>query len=269
MSKISLSINPQKETKKIILFLEETFRKQEINKAVLGLSGGIDSTVCYYLLKKTLPEKNIIAVHLPYFNTSGMLQNVTAIPIKTVVNEIQKILFKSEDTFFETIAWGTPLQGVKRSKKTVSSDLKIRFGNIMARIRMIILYDLAKKNNALVCGTENKSEHLLGYFTRFGDGASDVEPIRHLYKTQVYQLAEYLGVPKKIIIQKPTAGLWKNQTDEGQFGFTYKEADQVLHLYFDKKISTEDIMKMGYSNAKKIIGFAKKNEFKQKTPYLI
>ncbi|MBI2190192.1 MAG: NAD(+) synthase, partial [Candidatus Levybacteria bacterium] len=111
----------------------------------------------------------------------------------------------------------------------------IRLGNIMARVRMILLYDLAKKHQALVCGTENRSEYHLGYFTRFGDEASDFEPIRHLYKTQVYQLASYLGVPKTVIDKKPTAGLWAEQTDEGEFGFSYKEADPVLYLYFDKK----------------------------------
>jgi NAD+ synthase len=123
----------------------------------------------------------------------------------------------------------------------------------MARIRMIILFDLAKKNHALVCGTENRSENLLGYFTRFGDQASDLEPIGHLYKTQVYELAEYLKVPKDIIEQKPTAGLWKNQTDEKEFGFSYKEADPVLHHYFDKKMGVDRIKKLGFANAEKII----------------
>src|SRR6266404_9567457 len=92
---------------------------------------------------------------------------------------------------------------------------KVRIGNIAARMRMIVLYDLAKQYNALVCGTENKSENLLGYFTRFGDQASDIEPIEHLYKTQVYQLAAYLKIPAAVINQEPSAGLWLGQTDEG------------------------------------------------------
>jgi NAD+ synthase len=110
---------------------------------------------------------------------------------------------------------------------------------------------------------------LLGYFTRFGDGASDIEPIGHLYKTQVYQLAKYLGVPQTIMNQKPSAGLWSGQTDETEFGFTYEEADQVLFLHFDTKMSTEKIIKMGYKNAKKIMRHVKKNEFKRKTPYYV
>ena len=103
----------------------------------------------------------------------------------------------------------------------------LRRGNIATRMRMILLYDLAKKYQALVLGTENRSEYLLGYYTRFGDEASDLAPIRELYKTQVKQLACYLKIPEKIINKTPTAGMWIGQTDEGEFGFTYKEADGI------------------------------------------
>src|SRR6185437_16551779 len=134
-----------------------------------------------------------------------------------------------------------------------TDENKIRIGNIAARMRMIILFDLAKKHKALVCGTENKSENLLGYFTRFGDQASDIEPIEHLYKTQIIQLAKHLGLPEDVITQAPSAGLWKGQTDEGQFGFTYEEADIVLYLFLEKNVSIGEIEKRGYLHAKKII----------------
>lgn len=146
---------------------------------------------------------------------------------------------------------------------------RVRLGNIMARTRMIVLFDLAKKNQALVCGTENKSEHLLGYFTRYGDQSSDIEPIVHLYKTQVFALAHYLKVPEQIIKQTPTAGLWPNQTDEGEFDFTYKEADQVLFQHFDQKKSIDWIKKQGFKNAEKIIRFAQKNFYKTLVPYVL
>lgn len=132
---------------------------------------------------------------------------------------------------------------------------------------MIYLYDLSKKQRALVVGTENRSEHLLGYFTRFGDEASDIEPIRCLYKTQIYQLANYLKVPEYFINQPPTAGLWRNQTDEEEFGFSYQEADPVLYLYFDKNLSVEKIKELGYKNARKIIDFALNNRYKHLVPY--
>lgn len=236
-----MNIDPARETKKIVDFLRGTFRKQHIQNAVIGLSGGVDSMTSYYLLKRALPEKNIFPVHLPYFKSSSFIaENVPVISIKKSVDEL---------------------------KKAVKADDKIRFGNIMARARMIILFDLAKKYNALVVGTENKTEHLLGYFTRFGDAASDIEPIQHLYKTQVCQLAQHLGVPKKIIDQHPTAGLWEGQTDEKEFGFTYEEADQVFSLYFEKKQIVPAIQKLGFQNAVKIIKKVQSNEFKHHTPY--
>lgn len=222
-----LLINPKTETEKIINFFKSVHKKTGIDKVVIGLSGGIDSTTVHYLLKKAYKLENIIGVSLPYSS------------IKPIVDQFQ-------------------VEG---------SVNKIRLGNIMARVRMIILFDLAKKLNALVCGTENKSEKLLGYFTRFGDAASDIEPISHLYKTQVRQLADYLKVPEKIIQQSPTAGLWDGQTDESEFGFTYEEADQVLHLYYDKKKKLEETKKLGYKNAEKIIKHSLNNQFKLKTPY--
>jgi NAD+ synthase len=130
-----------------------------------------------------------------------------------------------------------------------------------------MLYDLAKKHSGLVCGTENKSENLLGYFTRFGDQASDIEPIAHLYKTQIYQLAHYLNIPENFLQVSPSAGLWPGQTDEGQFGFTYLEADQVFYLYLEKSMAIEDIEKSGLKNARKIISWRAQNLFKHQTPY--
>ncbi|MEK7109765.1 MAG: NAD(+) synthase [Patescibacteria group bacterium] len=271
-----LVINPKQETEKIISFLKKTFKEQKIDKVVLGLSGGIDSTTALYLLREVLPVKNIFAVQMDYnpkkksyINLKGI--NVINISIKKVVDlfEVELLNVDEGDKFLAT--WDTPFPAGRvptGAKKfgTESHKLKIRLGNIMARVRMIILFDLAKQLNALVCGTENKSERLLGYFTRFGDAASDLEPLSHLYKTQVYQLAKYLKVPEKIIIQSPTAGLWEGQTDEKEFGFTYEEADQVLYL-IDGRLQNINLIKKDLPNAEKIIERMKKNKFKLKTPY--
>lgn len=256
--KNNLVIDAGNETKRITDFVRKTFQDQGINNSVIGLSGGIDSATSFYLLCKALKPENIYAVHLYYLQpashilerilkNSGVAQeNIYVISIKSCVDEIVKTL---------NIESG--------------GENKIRLGNIIARTRMIFLYDIAKKNRALVCGTENKSEKLLGYFTRFGDQASDIEPIGHLYKTQILQVASYLGIPEEVIEQVPTAGLWAGQTDENELGFTYKEADQVLHLYFDKHFSVDQIEREGFGNAMKIIERSKRNEFKQKAPYHI
>jgi len=252
-------IDPYQETKKITDFIKKILNREKFSNVVIGLSGGIDSTTVFFLLRRILPEKNIFPIRMDY---------------QKRINPIDR-LFETTEYRNKNICRLDIVKAVDRLKDLLSFDTlsddsdRIRLGNIMARIRMIILFDLAKKNHALVCGTENRSENLLGYFTRFGDQASDLEPIGHLYKTQVYELAEYLKVPKDIIEQKPTAGLWKNQTDEKEFGFSYKEADPVLHHYFDKKMGVDRIKKLGFANAEKIIRFALNNQIKHHTPYTI
>lgn len=249
-------LNCEKETRRIINFIKKTLEKQKVKKVIIGLSGGIDSTTSLYHLKNSIPKENIILAHLYYFEPLNLKQIIFDIPRENYYNFSIK---KAVDE----------ITGELKILNQVQDDNKKRIGNIMARVRMIILYDLAKKHNALVCGTENKSEHLLGYYTRFGDEASDIEPIRHLYKSQVYQLAKYLGVPKDVIKTAPTAGLWKGQTDEEEFGFSYQEADEVLYLHFDKKMKVEEIQKKGFANAEKIIEFSKRNKYKHTTPYAL
>ncbi|MDO8497764.1 MAG: NAD(+) synthase [bacterium] len=260
MRNILPAIDPSLEKEKIISFLKKTFQEQKINRAVIGLSGGIDSTLSFYLLKEALPVGSIFAFHLPYYDSHS--KNIDLILSKTCLPKKN----------FQTISVRLIVDSIKNALHLVSNDehdQKIRIGNSMARARMIVLFDQAKKYNALVCGTENKSEHFLGYYTRFGDEASDIEPIRHLYKTQIYELAKYLNVPQEIIKTQPTAGLWEGQTDERQFGFTYEEADQVLYLYYDKNLSLKELKKYGFKNGEKIISLAKANEYKHEVPYTI
>lgn len=251
---ISLSIDPEREAKKIISFLDSIRNKTNIASIVIGQSGGIDSATCFQLIRKVYAPENIYPAILNYYPKNSHLikemfyqakipkQNILDISIKPMVDEIQRRLDQGSIT-------------------------PVRKGNLMARVRMTILFDLAKKVNGLVCGTENKSEHFLGYFTRFGDAASDIEPITHLYKTQIVQLAKHLQVPGEIIKAAPTAGLWDGQTDEQEMGFTYKEADQVMNLYVDKKMSEKKIIEMGFRKAKKIIEQIESNRFKHEVPY--
>src|SRR3989339_1301448 len=271
------SINPKQEAEKIVNFLKSVQKKTGINKVVIGLSGGIDSTIVHYLLKKAYKPENIIGVNLPIDL------------IRPIVDKFEDVKADEVNGIFSLSRGAHPTEGREgRDSRVIKIPLpspkvdKVRLGNIMARTRMIILFDLAKQLGALVCGTENKSEKLLGYFTRFGDAASDIEPISYLYKTQIYQLAKYLKIPKEIINQKPSAGLWDGQTDESDFGFTYQEADQVLYLFeqshchsrgggnpehqaLDPLLQGDD--KKQFPTIEKIIKFVQKNQFKQKTPY--
>lgn len=253
-----LKINPEKEARKIVNFIQNTLKPQGFKKAVIAVSGGVDSAICLHLLNQALDKKNITPLQLPYAEQNTSLSSLA---IKSTGINTSKIVKLNIRPVVDA--------AIKASHCKKLAKSKIRLGNLMARARMMMVYDLAKKRKALVCGTENHSEHLLGYFTRFGDEASDFEPIKHLYKTQVYQLAKHLKVPQEIINTPPSAGLWSGQTDEKQFGFTYQEADQVLYLYTEKKLSLEEIKVRGYKKAEKIITWMQQNSFKHSTPYFV
>ena len=209
-------MNLEQEVERITAFIKQSFQTARFTDVVIGLSGGIDSAVSCVFAVRALGLEHVHPILLPYgpLNTRGVLDamelvekikipmmHITRIDIKPAVDQIVRI-----DPFMD----------------------RVRKGNIMARVRMTYLFDQAKKHRALVMGTENKSEYELGYFTRFGDEASDVEPIMHLYKTEVYELAKFLEVPESIISKPPSADLWPEQTDEGELGFTYQDADNVL-----------------------------------------
>lgn len=249
----------------IISFISQVFAKTGKEMALIGVSGGIDSAVVLTLLKQSLSTDSIIPVLLPF--------------AKQDMADAQEIC--SWNGFLEDQIITINIEPIVRATtQVIGNDLdQFRQGNIMARSRMMVLFDTAKKYDGLVAGTENKSENLLGYFTRFGDSASDLEPIAHLYKTQVRQLAVELGLPIQFLEKQPSAGLWQGQSDEQELGFSYQEADQLL-----MKIENE-ARKLGcsFENAvekyleqdqmseseRKILQRVKQNWFKQEVPYKI
>lgn len=279
----TIIINPKQETEKITQFLKKTQSSTKKQKVVIGISGGIDSAVSLTLLSKAYKKENIFPVYLPYAlpliksfdenlkKTTTLVKKLKIAQENFLIIEIKKPVDKLIDIAKTVGKKGLDkfIFELKECFTCPSADYtnKIRVGNILARTRMIVLFDIAKKIDGLLCGTENKTEMLLGYFTRYGDQASDIEPIAHLYKTQVYQLADFLKIQKEIINSPPSANLWEDQTDEGEFGFTYKEADQVLFEVFDQKKPISKINKKKFSNLEKILKFHKNNQFKHQVPY--
>lgn len=216
------------EMNEIVLFLQETFAKTAKKNAVIAVSGGIDSALSLSLLVKAMPKEKIWPILLPY-DRQDMEDAETILDFWQIPAENRKIL---------NIA--SMVDAACKSLQVEPTD-QLRKGNIMARARMIAVFDYAKSKDALVVGTENKSEHHLGYFTRFGDEASDLEPLLTLYKTQVRQLVKELNLPEIFLEKAPSAGLWQNQSDEQEFGFSYELADQVLTHLIDQKVLKNEI----------------------------
>lgn len=212
-------------------FIHNELTKAGFQKAVLGLSGGIDSALSCYLAANALGPENVLAVRMPYQTSSPESLEHAQLVIDDlgVQSETVDITPMVEPLF----AASPDINGARK-------------GNIMARMRMTILFDRSYAFKALVIGTSNKSEMLLGYGTIYGDLASAVNPLGDLYKTQVRQLARSIGVPQPIIEKPPTADLIPGQTDESDLGFTYAEVDRLLYMLVDERYSTDECVEAGY-----------------------
>ncbi len=224
---------------------------------VVGVSGGVDSAVTAYLSVKALGRKRVYCYILPSKTT----------PREDVEDalEVIKRLELPED-HYEIIDINSIVESFKEK---LGKMTRIERGNVMARIRMIILHQRAYRHNGLVIGTGDKSELLLGYFTKYGDGGVDVLPIGGLYKTHVRQLAKYLGVPEKIAEKPSSPRLWPGQTAEKELGVSYEIIDSILYHRFEKWLPEEEIAKiLNISNktVNKILTLVKKTQHKRLPP---
>lgn len=270
--KVSADFSPDQELISIVNFLKQIFQTQQKNKVIIAVSGGIDSALSLSLLARALDPSQIYPLFLPYakqdMNDAQLICEWNKIPQENW----QKVdITQIVNDFVEALDFS----GQKLVTQTkISKVEKIRLGNIMARCRMIIIFDFAKKLSALVCGTENKSEKFLAYYTRFGDEASDIEPIIHLYKAQVRELTGFLALPSQFLVKSPSAELWEGQTDEADFGFSYEQADNFfIKLERAGAISASGILQANAESLaetrveKQILAWLKKVQFKHKVPY--
>jgi len=248
-----LEIHPETVENLLIGFIKDVIYKNNFKNGIIGVSGGIDSAVTIALMQRALGSDNTYAILMPYrLSSANSLEDGKKICEKlNVAYEIIDIS-PSVDAYF----------------KKYPSENKLLLGNKCARERMSVLYDFSVRKKALVVGTSNKSELLIGYSTLFGDSAAAFLPLGDLYKTQVYQLAKYLSIPTSIINKKPSADLWENQTDEGEIGITYRELDEILYLLIDCRIKNEEIIKAGYNNEKidKIVRMIMNSHYKRTMP---
>ena len=196
---------------------------------VIGLSGGIDSTLAAYLSCEAVGKENVFGITLPSATTPAEDRIHGMEVARRLGIECREIAI---DPIMNEYLAATDLEGDALST-----------GNLKARIRMTIIYYFANQKNYLVCGTGNRSEILIGYFTKHGDGACDMEPIGDLYKSEVFKLSEFLNVQEEIIKKPPRAGLWEDQTDEDEIGMSYGLLDKILYLSTEKDMKNAEIAK--------------------------
>ena len=250
-----LDLNLKEVHNELVEFLRGNFKKAGFSKAVLGLSGGIDSALVAYLLRDALGKENVLAIMMPYKSSNPDSLNHA----KLVIEDL-KINSK-------TIEITDMIDAYFKNEKEASS---LRMGNKMARERMSILFDYSSKENALVVGTSNKTEIYLGYSTQFGDSACALNPIGDLYKTNIWDLSRYLKIPNELIEKKPSADLWEGQTDEQEMGLTYKEADQVLYRMLEENKTVEEVLAEGFNKdlVDNIVRRMNRSEYKRRMPLI-
>lgn len=239
--------------KQLTDFIKTELYSAGFSRVVMGLSGGLDSALACFLAAEALGPKNVLAIRMPYKTSSqDSLDHAQLVIDKLGVNSLTIPITEMVDPLVNLF----PEMDNRRK------------GNVMARQRMIILFDQSEDFKGLVLGTGNKTEILLGYSTLYGDSACALNPIGDLYKTQVRQLARAMEVPELLIKKAPSADLWLGQTDEGELGFTYEEVDKLLFLLIDQRYTPDECVESGYSHefVKSVIQRVRRNQFKRVLP---
>jgi NAD+ synthase len=254
-AKIDLAIDPALVAEILTRFVRNEIERTGFRRAVLGLSGGIDSSTVAYLAVRALGPSRVLAVTMPYKTSSDETRRDS----QAVIADL-KLQTLDVPITPQIDAYLAAVPGVSQ----------MRLANKCARERMTILYDQSAAFEGLVVGTSNKTELLLGYGTQFGDLASAINPIGDLYKTQLRQLAAHLGVPAAILDKPPTGDLWVGQTDEGELGFRYADVDRLLLLLVDRRWQPAQLVRAGFEAAfiERVLGMIRRNQYKRRLPVI-
>lgn len=250
-----LAIHPDLTRRLLVEFIRNETRKFGFERVVLGLSGGIDSALAASLAAEALGPENVVALMLPYKTSSPESEGDARLLIEQLGLPHDKI---------DITAMAEPLF------QRYGEMNRLRRGNVLARLRMVVVFDRSQAEKALVLGTSNKTEYLLGYTTWYGDSAASIQPIGDLYKTQVRALSRAIGVPSAICEKHPSADLWPGQTDESELGLEYELVDQVLYLLVDERQDPERVITMGFDRpfVEKVIRTVRNMQFKRMTPII-
>jgi NAD+ synthase len=239
----------------LVAFIRDEVRKVGVERVILGLSGGVDSSLAAFLAAEALGAENVLGIRMPYRTSSqDSLDDAAAVVAALGIASLTIDISRQVDAYFEDHS---------------DADRRRR-GNKMARERMTILYDQSFAWRGLVIGTSNKTELLLGYGTIYGDMASAINPIGDLYKTQVWQLADAVGVPTAIVRKAPSADLWAGQSDETELGFQYRMIDQLLYYLVDHRYAVAELKQLGFDAAfvEDIIRRVRDNQYKRRLPVI-
>jgi NAD+ synthase len=239
----------------LVGFVRSEVRRVGFKKAVFGLSGGIDSTLSAFIAARALGPENVCGIRMPYSTSSSETMDHGALVAEKLGIRMMTVSIAAQiDAYYALFPDAS----------------RLRRANKMARERMTILYDQSAAQDALVIGTSNKTELLIGYGTIHGDMASALNPIGDLYKTQVRALAAHMGVPRAIIDKNPTADLWVGQTDEAELGFTYAEVDRLLARLVDERARPDELVADGFDPAfiARITRLIQTSHYKRRLPLI-
>ena len=253
---IKISTDYKETTTVIKEFIKTYVKNSGCNGVVIGLSGGIDSAVTAVICRQALGKNNAKCIFLPEKATPES------------DDKHQDLLVKNFDLDCGTRNISDIVE--QFSKNSLVKSDKCVLANVKARIRMTLLFEYANVHNLLVCGTSNKSEILIGYFTKYGDGGVDFMPLGDLYKTQIWELAKHLKIPDEIIKKPPTAGLWEGQTDEKEFKLTYSQLDTIL-MGLETKTDEKKIAELAgvkVEDVRRIKNMRLKSQHKRRSPQI-